>query len=82
MKVEYEDGKPNGSTELYYPDGTLSGKGEMVDGLREGAWTFYHSWGSAIESKGMYKAGKLSGIWKFFNKRGRPIREVNFDEKG
>ena len=51
---------------FYYPDGSKSSEGEMLNGKPVGYWKNYYPWG-LLKSEGNRKNEKLDGTWKFYN---------------
>lgn len=51
-----------GSFTFFYPDGTISAKGNMYDGQRSRNWVFYDKKGNII-AKGRYRGGSKNGPW-------------------
>ncbi len=45
-----------------HPDGRRAAQGDLVDGLQEGTWTFWHDNG-AVEARGDYHRDERTGTW-------------------
>ncbi len=67
--VIYSGGKLNGESNSYYPDGTLSIKGQYTDDKMDGEWFWYAEDGIVICS-GRYDYGEREGTWKWFHDSG------------
>jgi antitoxin component YwqK of YwqJK toxin-antitoxin module len=67
QKVNYVDGKPEGSFSEFYDTGETQRVGKYSKGLRSGVWKTYSKKGK-IQSRGKYKKGEKVGVWKTFHK--------------
>lgn len=65
---------------FYYPDGTKSSEGLLIDGKPDGFWKTYHKNGE-LKSEGNRKSFLLDGTWYFFSESGDTTLIVNY-EKG
>jgi hypothetical protein len=54
------------------------GKGQYVDGMRQGKWKYYYSKNGLLESEGHYKDDLRHGFWKYYNYSGSPIIEGHY----
>ncbi|MEK9947147.1 MAG: hypothetical protein VW999_14315 [Alphaproteobacteria bacterium] len=57
--------------------GTVRGRGQIVDGLREGAWIFFDDNGQRL-SEGTFTDGKENGPWVFFHPNGQMASKGGF----
>lgn len=58
--ITLQDGVRWGPAVAWHADGTEASRGEYVDGLREGEWTFWLEDGTRDRERcGTYRAGKL-----------------------
>ncbi len=64
----------NGYKKFYYPNGTLSGEGNFLNGKPVGYWKAYYPDG-VIKSEGNRKNEKLDSIWRFYDRIGN-LKEV------
>lgn len=51
----------------------------IVLGIEEGVFHFYHIGSSHESYTGAYTSGRMTGIWKTFNKKNQLIRTLNYD---
>ncbi|NBC84431.1 MAG: hypothetical protein GVY19_13775 [Bacteroidetes bacterium] len=63
---------------FYYPNGTLSSEGRMVNGKPDGEWISYYPNG-IIKSVGIRKNHLLDSIWKFYNENGDLVQSINYN---
>jgi uncharacterized protein len=68
----FSEGLENGPMTEYSDSGTVISKGEYVDGLEEGVWTYQLG---DIKAEGSYKEGKRTGVWKYWYDNGN----LNFE---
>jgi antitoxin component YwqK of YwqJK toxin-antitoxin module len=60
--IEYHDGRRTGTCEEWYPDGRTECRGELVDGVKQGPWSFWRADGSLDEVRsGNYLDGRKLG---------------------
>jgi len=77
----YVDGKLNGATRLYYPDGGISEELEWKGNVKDGAWKQYYKNGVPRLS-GQYKNGLLQGSYEvFFSDSSIKIRGAYLDNR-
>lgn len=55
----------------HHKDGSLYGKGFMLDGKMEGSWQWFRKDGSMMRS-GHFAKGKQVGEWITYEKNGKP----------
>ncbi|MEI9919196.1 MAG: energy transducer TonB [Bacteroidota bacterium] len=67
----------NGPVEDRFLSGDLQMKGEYVDGLKEGQFTFYYENGH-VESTGRFESNARSGVWKYFYRNAKPKAQLEF----
>ncbi|MEI6436491.1 MAG: toxin-antitoxin system YwqK family antitoxin [Bacteroidota bacterium] len=66
----YKDGKIEGKSKVYYPEGGMSELKNYKQGIPDGIWEQYFSDGK-IKLRGAYKAGEKQGAFKTFSLAGR-----------
>jgi len=69
--------KLNGYQKFFYPKGTISSEGIMINGNPDGYWKSYFENGK-LKSEGNRKHFELDSTWKFFNEDGKLILEVEY----
>jgi uncharacterized protein len=69
--------KLNGYQKFYYPKGSISSEGMMVNGNPDGYWKSYFESGK-LKSEGNRKHFELDSTWKFYNENGKLILEVTY----
>lgn len=58
-RVEYADGRREGSAQRFFANGSKQSEGRYVDGRMEGDWQFWNADGSIdAERTGSYRAGE------------------------
>lgn len=57
----------------YHADGSIHAKGHMVGDQPDGYWEWYRLDGTKMRS-GYFKAGKKTGKWITWDKKGRPYK--------
>lgn len=81
MTSDAVDAQPGSYTrfmaEEHFKDGSLSGKGDFLDGQRSGPWTFYFKNG-LVKAEGAYKAGELEGEWVWYREGGGLLQQGAF----
>ncbi len=61
-RIEYAGGRPNGRARTWHIDGKPESDGQMLEGQREGRWTYWNSDGSIhARMTGEYRAGERVG---------------------
>lgn len=75
----YNQGRIEGSLTLWYENGNVKARGEMLNSARQGLWKFYNEEGVLISSEN-YVAGELEGIRTRFYKNGQKKDEVSYAE--
>lgn len=66
-----------GFTQFFYPDGSVSSEGEMMNGSPVGYWRTYHQSGQ-LKSEGRRVDGLLDSIWTFYNSSGLLQRRISY----
>jgi antitoxin component YwqK of YwqJK toxin-antitoxin module len=74
-----KNGKENGESSFYYPNGALKTKGLYVDGLKQGNWFFYYDNGS-LKSTPSYQAGRRIGLYKTYYANGKLESASEYDK--
>ena len=70
---------PNGYNKFYYPEGTISSEGNLVNGKPEGYWKTYYKSGK-LKSEGNRRDYLLDSIWKFYNEEGILNKEISYEK--
>ena len=68
---------PNGYNIFYYPNGTKSSEGTLVDGKPDGYWKSYNENG-ILASEGNRKNFLLDSVWVFYAKNGGKSLEITY----
>jgi uncharacterized protein len=63
--------KSDGEYMQYYPNGTLSAKGQYANGLQDGSWEFFYE-NSSRKASGKFSNGNREGLWKYHYENGQP----------
>lgn len=79
-EISFVDGQPDGSTEVYRADGTLSAKRNFKNGKRDGVWMIYDDTGKQPLRQESYEVGKMNGEWKFWFPSGQIQRQIGFKD--
>lgn len=58
--------------------GVVRGRGQIVDGLRDGPWTFFDDNGQRL-SEGSFREGREDGAWVFFHPNGQLASKGAFE---
>lgn len=74
---KYDDGFYESGTYYFFGGGT--GQGRLVNGKRDGTWSFFDKEDHKL-SEGSFKDGIESGPWKMWHPNGKPSREGAFLE--
>jgi len=69
----------NGFNRFYYPSGTLSSEGSLVNGKPDGIWKAYYENGT-LKSIGNRKDAKPDSTWKFFSDSGVLTAEYTYSD--
>lgn len=64
----------------YHNDGSVWGKGKMVDNKHEGYWEWFRKDGTKMRS-GYFEKGKQVGEWITYDKKGKIYKTSNFGKK-
>ncbi len=71
-------GRMQGQWVEYHTNGEIKSKGEYLNNIRVGNWTFFHS-NKKTEQTGKYdKKGKAQGPWKWYHESGNILREETY----
>ncbi len=62
---------------VFYESGAKHYEGEVVNGVEQGAWTFWWENGQ-VQQKGFFRDGKLDSLWEYFNEDGQRYRSGSF----
>jgi antitoxin component YwqK of YwqJK toxin-antitoxin module len=76
--VNYQNGLPDGSWEVFRVDGTLEGKRSFKIGKRDGEWTNYESTGKQQLNFYNYQNGQPHGVWNEWFPSGQQKRAMQF----
>jgi len=72
------ESKLHGSSESYSEkDKKLTETGSYKEGEKDGEWTAYHPGGRMPAVVSNYKQGKLHGMMKIYNRRGKIMQEID-----
>lgn len=71
------DIQENGYKIFYYPDGTKSSEGLLLDGKPEGIWKSYHENG-VLKSIGKRTQHQPDSTWMFYDKEGNTTLIINY----
>jgi uncharacterized protein len=66
-------------TKFYYPDGTVSSEGYLLDGKPAGYWKNFNENGT-LRSEGKMLAGKTDSTWIFYSRSGIINSRVQYSE--
>jgi len=61
-----------------HKDGTIWGKGSLLNDKMHGYWEWFRKDGSVMRS-GYFKNGKQTGKWTTYDKNGRVVKVTNFN---
>ena len=64
----------------YYKDGSVKGRGLVVDGKMEGFWEWFRKDGTKMRS-GHFNAGEQIGEWVTYDQQGQVYKVTNMDRK-
>ena len=64
-------------TRYYYPDGTVSSEGYLVNGQPDGYWKSYYPNGT-LKSVGKRTNFQLDSVWCFFDEQGNLQKEISY----
>ncbi len=65
---------------IFHNDGSLWGKGYLVDGVEEGYWVWFRKDGSKLRS-GTFLHGKQTGKWTTYDRRGNVYKITDLSGK-
>lgn len=69
---------PEGSPRtIYHKDGSIWGRGQMLDGKMHGYWEFYRKDGTIMRS-GSFDREQQIGTWTTYDAAGRPVKVTEF----
>lgn len=66
-------------TEILHRDGSLRGRGGMLDGEMHGYWEWFRLDGTLLRS-GTLDRGRQVGVWTTCDRSGAPYKETRFGE--
>lgn len=69
----------DGPHKFYYPDGSVSSEGVMINGKPEGYWRNYHPNGT-LSSEGFRKDHLLDSTWHFYDEDGVLERSIQYQK--
>ncbi|HEV2236418.1 MAG TPA: hypothetical protein VGR57_07115 [Ktedonobacterales bacterium] len=64
----------------YYKDGSVKGRGWLVDGKMDGYWEWFRKDGSKMRS-GHFEAGEQVGEWITYDRQSQVYKVTNFKRK-
>ena len=67
------------TVEIYFPNGQLGEKGEMLEGMQHGYWEFFYNNGNLKESSN-WLYGLEEGLAESFYRNGNPKLTGNFSQ--
>ncbi|MGB7978766.1 MAG: hypothetical protein WCF19_06370 [Chlamydiales bacterium] len=73
----YVEGRLNGESLLYWPNGRMKRKCRFVRGVRDGLDQMWSEEGDLLD-EGEYQMGKAIGVHRRFNKKGRLVEEIEY----
>ncbi len=74
---EWQNGKPHGEWNAFYPNGTRWSEHHYIHGVQIGEYLTWHPNGMPY-IQGQYDSiGKPSGDWLFFDEKGKIIKEIS-----
>jgi antitoxin component YwqK of YwqJK toxin-antitoxin module len=79
-KSFYISGKRQGECQSFFPNGKLWSDDYFADGLLDGPTASYYDNGQK-RYEGAYTKGKPSGIWNFYDNKGKVTSTVNYTKK-
>ena len=62
---------------IRYKDGSIQGKGQVVDGVMIGKWEWFRKNGSKMRSGQFDDAGKPIGEWITYDQKGEVYKVTN-----
>jgi len=78
-KSYYAAGRRQGECQSFYPNGKLWSDDYFSAGLIDGKTTVYYNNGQK-EYEGTCTKGKPSGLWKFYDEKGKLVRSKNYGD--
>jgi antitoxin component YwqK of YwqJK toxin-antitoxin module len=79
IQYEVKDGLKDGKFILYFANGNVELKGNMVKNKNEGEWSYYYS-DNTLESRGDFKNDLADGKWEWYFHNGNLKEEGNYAE--
>ena len=64
----------------YYKNGSVKGRGMVVDSKMEGYWEWFRKDGTRMRS-GFFKAGEQVGEWITYDQRGQVYKVTQMDKR-
>ncbi len=83
-KGEYQNGKLEGTRELFFPDGKVKVREHYTNGTISDLYEYFYPNGT-LQLQGQYVKGAMYGVWKKYNEGGKLLEEVmmiNNEEMG
>jgi len=77
MEGAYKNRKRDGKWVYRYENGNIWSEGYFKNGKSDGKRTTYFENGK-VRYEGFYKEDERTGIWRFFDDKGRLVKEVDF----
>lgn len=62
----------------HYADGTVKGRGQLVDGRMDGCWEWFRKDGTRMRS-GHFRAGERVGEWITYDQQEQVYKVTNLD---
>lgn len=72
-----QDIDPDGFNRFYYPNGSVSGEGTMINGKPDGYWKNYYEDGT-LKSVGKRLYYELDSIWNFYHSDGQLAEAITY----
>lgn len=72
-----QDSVENGYVKFYYPNGSVSSEGNMVNGKPDGYWKTYYVNG-VIKSEGNRRNFLLDSVWIFYDEKGDTTEKISY----
>ena len=79
IQYEVRNGVKSGEFIVYFPNGNVELKGNMVENKNEGEWSYYYS-DKTLESRGDFKNDLADGKWVWYFHNGNLKEEGKYEE--
>ena len=79
IQYEVKNGLKDGEFILYFPNGTVQIKGNMIKNKNEGEWSYYYS-DKTLESRGDFKDDLANGTWVWYFHNGNLKEEGKYTD--